>query len=261
MSAYIVVRQGQAVHVVTDGAGYNHSGELKKVDSIKCLQLGSMPAVVTARGQHQVGWMIAQMGAAMAAGGWDFDDFLEQLPRQLLRLEDGLAQRHVPSEFEVILAGWSERLQGLAVFDWQAHDRYGLAEDQSRTLREISDPIVFAPVPDESYLMAIGFRVDRLEEFDVERHGLQLVEGQRRYRATESDVMGVGQFLVGGHAQLTTVTRETVTQKTLRTWDRDKVGGRIRPELVAVGAPPAVLTRQQRRALERQHSKGRQAVA
>lgn len=263
MSSYAIIRQGEAVHAITDGASYNPDGTLRATDAVKCLQLGHMPAIVTSRGPAKIARMIAETAASPELAPYrpDFEMFLTIVPEIMPALEAKLVAKGLTTEFEVVFAGWLEDDERLGIFHWRNTDvAFGGDLGPARTLNEITHDDLFAPMPDVAHLQATGFHLDSLAGFDPEHHGLQLIEAQRRVRAMGSGQVPEGTFLVGGQAMLTTVTRDGVTQKRLKQWSADKVGGKIRPELVAVVGEQAPLSRQQRRAMERQeHKAGRAA--
>jgi hypothetical protein len=68
------------------------------------------------------------------------------------------------------------------------------------------------------------------EQFDPERDGLALIEAQRRW--VDAD----GRHIVGGTAQLTTVSEVGVTTTVLREWP-DEIGRRIEPNPERLPAP------------------------
>ena len=148
------------------------------------------------------------------------------------------------------LVGWSEEEDkpiGFAV---------ALGDDGwtfNRIDRAIAGPV---PGPTElSQLRLVGAApgVDWTPDtFDPLKHGIAMLEAQRRMKLSISPTSGKV-HTVGGEVTLTKLTKDGISQEVIHSWD-DEIGTLIRAEPFL---RPVVegLSRQQRRALERENSR------
>lgn len=251
MSAYVVVQQPDAVHVLTDGLSYAPDGVVREITE-KCFQLGSMPAAVTSRGPAGLQKIIAEIAEIACSDGASFDVFLDYFPSLMEGVNKAMTHDGKAPEFDIIMAGWSALRDRLVVYSWENHERYR-TEAAPYELVEITAPILMAPVPSDPDLLAAGWNPAlQWNAFEPERDGLIIMEAQRRFKSTERDQVDPGLFFVGGRVTLTTVTRQGVMQKPLKQF-ADTIGQKIRPELNAVAGShqTSCVNRHERRAMAR----------
>lgn len=228
MSALNAILTPEAVHVLTDGAGYGPDGTLTGITS-KVAALPHLSAVLAARGKtFALPTIAAALNDRSPPGG--FDELqagmvvektrmvLEQLPA--LAAAQNLPEAAVAGPFELILAGWSTARQ--------RPELYALHTVPSEHFR----PWQLTPVEDGYLTPGDGAFVNGLVEvidfgrFDPERDGLRIVEAQRaRAWPIPGGAVAHG---VGGFVQLTSVTRDAVTSRILKRWN-DSLGEKIRP--------------------------------
>ncbi|MCS3896109.1 hypothetical protein M2171_005242 [Bradyrhizobium japonicum USDA 38] len=86
-------------------------------------------------------------------------------------------------------------------------------------------PILANPTPPVEDLLAAGWPigVDR-DKRDAKADLLHMLEIQRRREASD------GKYYIGGHAVLTTVTADGVTQRAVHRWPEDRAGKPVRPQ-------------------------------
>ncbi|KYK49920.1 hypothetical protein A1D31_39430 [Bradyrhizobium liaoningense] len=234
MSAISALVQSNAVHMMTDTLLYVR-GKVTQTDFPKCLPIRGMRAAIASTGPASFAYLLAETLANSCTG---FDDVVAR-DREWFRgafdwyIEN---ERAGASEYAtVVLIGWLEAEDRPAAFAIELSNGGEKAEwvrrnsahtDPDSVAHELVElPILANPTPPMEDLLAAGWPmgVDR-DSRDPEVDLLHLMEIQRRRRATD------GKYYVGGHAVLTTVTREGVSQRAVHRWREDRSGKPIRPK-------------------------------
>ena len=244
MSAFIAVRKRTQIDILADGAHYTRDGVLTEI-APKVYPVPNMRAVIFGRGKLDV-----HRGLVAGAAGRvrTFDALADTFPALLadvLDVLDAMAPGEYENSAEIVLAGWSESRRRPEL--WFC----GAGPDAE--FGPVERPVLWAPKPDLEYLRTIRFSAASgdPERFDAVRHGVPLMEAQRRVRSDEtSPQVEPGVYAIGGHVLHTRVSEAGIESRILKVWP-DEIGKLIVPDPVQ-----APLTRQQRRAEQR-----RKAVA
>ena len=190
----------------------------------------------------------------------DFDHMIERLEDDFREWHEQRGATSEWADIDLSVIGWSKR-DGIA----KAYSICTRAEGEegfSCILDEITDNCLGPALPDVEYdrnLPSIGVdpsHRDFERNFDPVRHGLPIMEAQRR--SLESfEGMAEPISTVGGHAMVTEIDRHGITQRVVHRWP-DEAGVPISPDpfvaprnVVGVRSAPAGLSRQQRRAMEK----------
>jgi hypothetical protein len=211
MSAVIVIRQSDAVHLVCDGASYAPDGTL----------LG-----ITAKG-----FALPHLGCAVAFRSGDIRGVALVTDLALAPSYDALrhaavdlvgeAIREIGAPIELYVGGFSDD----GSIDAFAVTSQAVGGASLLSLTEIPG---FAVVPCDPPVHAeLAFLAGRSpDEIDVYRGARAIIEAQRRHRIRQED--GSEVYGVGGHAMLLTVTRTKVVSEILARWS-DEIGRPIDP--------------------------------
>ena len=134
----------------------------------------------------------------------------------------------------VVLAGWHEKDDRPAIYSIELETagtpkallvRQSVEFEEKHVAASLTElPIISMPPPSREDFRAAGYdlRAD-LEKVDPESYLLHCMEIQRRKRFD-------GRHVVGGHAVLTTVTRDGVAQRAVHSWPEDRAGKPIKPK-------------------------------
>jgi hypothetical protein len=234
MSAINALVQSDAVHMMTDTLLYI-GGKVTQIDFPKCLPIKGMRAAVASTGPASFSYLLAEMIATNCA---TFDGVVAKGSEWLRGAFDWYIEneRAGASEYAtVVLIGWLEGDDRPAAFaielsnggekaDWVR--RNSAHNDPDAVAHDLVDlPILANPMPPVEDLLAAGWPigVDR-DKRDAETDLLHMLEIQRRRQASD------GKYYVGGHAVLTTVTRDGVAQRAVHRWPEDRAGRPIRPK-------------------------------
>ncbi|MFZ2652027.1 MAG: hypothetical protein WA210_18165 [Burkholderiaceae bacterium] len=284
MSAIIVLQQRNAIHMAVDGASYTQDGILRSVVQ-KCFALPTLPMLVAGMGLAGVTAAAADEIAQRFA---TFDDAvagLEAFMPEFVSDHEGhlFSSDSTQNHFTVYFVGLSAKrgLEAYAMFycdpdhrDYWRSKANGVTSKEPFVLERVAGCTLSPPVTGRE-MSAAGIpcqgssEAEILERFtDVDL--LHVMEIQRRDKGGPLLPGMDSKFWVGGHCQISTLTGDgTITQRTVHRWP-DKIGEPITPEtpdwqqwrtrVAASGArehspAPLQLTRQQRRALEREQRK------
>jgi hypothetical protein len=242
MSAVNVVRQRDAVHVISDASVYDLDGYLQFFMP-KTYALPHHPAVIATRGPSRSSDII---GAGVAALFQSYDEMVDGIEAALPDLIDqhqnalGAGRRH--TRIDLIMAGWSNRanapqshmIQNEAN-DWRPDSDLGegikLQSDVAAfQLCELDELIVSPTIPQADIVAAVehGPHFSGVEAMDPEVHGLMMLELQRAQRCSLAPGRPECHW-VGGFAMISTVTQAGVTQRAFHRWN-DEIGTQIAPE-------------------------------
>lgn len=222
----VVLRRDSAV-MMTDAAIYSPQGLVLGFGQ-KAVAIPGMKAVVAVRGAQKITALLAMemsvtfrsIDQLIAAGDTYFDAIMELIADTL---PEGL------EEAQIVVAGWSD-----------AQDRavgciYCTSDDDGETFRLI-DNYAFAPLPDENEFRRLRMQRAEIEhsyrpsEFDPIRHGIPLLEAQRRMKIIPIAAdMEEAISIVGGNVLLTEVDRDGVSQRIVHEWP-DVASENIAPE-------------------------------
>lgn len=236
MTAISSIVQRDKLHVISDGAGYDREGVMRLVAS-KVSQIPSYPGVVAARGATHVTDLMAHHFALHAP---TFDVLVEKVedlfPFLLDRFKDLLGGLN---DCQLFIGGWSDARQRMEFYFLPSDDLHlqkvdGEAEDvggynlQGAGALQLLDrgstlPTLLNGDQELGFGAGCGF------DGDVEYYARTLLELQRQRKHEACDGWNaVPTHIVGGFAQLTTVSRDGITTKILHRWP-DKIGETIKP--------------------------------
>jgi hypothetical protein len=239
MSSLLIFHKSDAVHILMDGASYDEAGVLRQVGS-KVSDLPLANCVLAMRG---AGWARDALTSLLGLLP-SLDDICDVLPDVIGGLlniwdrqnADDDDRRH--RNFEVTVAGWSDRAQGWAAClasTFAANDPndpigWSSLEGYEPGFAFFTTPLVAHPPVDvESVLgRAVETPAD-VQALEIKRDGLALHRAQRMEPGV---FLGEPQYLVGGFAELVTVSAGGIERQIIQEWP-DVVGEMIAPE----GAP------------------------
>jgi len=244
----VFLRRDRAI-MMTDATVYPRNGEVIGMGT-KAFPMPKINAVLAARGAQRAAMDLA---FKMSMIYDDYDHMAAKAARDLARWHEEAVvslAHEVQQDIQVVVAGWSERLRRPAGF---LYDSSG--DGEFAHMDELDD--VQAPALDdieEARLRSIGCEPGvhfTTATFDPVKHGIPLMEAQRRMKIVIPDIAGNQSIhIVGGHILLSEVSRNGISQRVIHQWP-DEPGELIRP--AAFEQPvTAAMSRQQRRAMERQ---------
>ncbi|KQN19439.1 hypothetical protein ASE86_13285 [Sphingomonas sp. Leaf33] len=236
MSSIIIIQQAEAVHLITDGAHYERDGTLGLIGS-KVRQLPRAETVFALRG----------IGAfepfeEIFASCRSFDDVIDTIP-SALAFFDLAVRTSVPDAgfphlgLELVAAGWSDARQAWSVGIASPlparypQDQVGISHLPGYVQYE---PFVAAPLscaPPVDIEKAVGRSIPdpaAVNELYPAAAGLAIIEAQRLVPCDLSADGDGFQYVVGGFAELTTVSASGISHRILRTWP-DEIGRRLEP--------------------------------
>jgi len=268
VSSILVLRQPSCISMVTDAASYNSAGIVEQI-STKIAVLPHLNAAIYTRGPANTTLLAAyDMGRMFGS----FDELVDRLEAFATDFYERRASHFVHNEFpeiELYVCGWSAKrsapegyLIRCCFADSNFHDNpewltkggtYTAAPFKVQTLAKLCASPGVTPEDMKQAMFPSHLEV---EELDPKVAGLHLFHIQRGKLGTRPDQVNF--YAVGGFAMLTTIRENEITQSILKRFN-DKVGEPITPEPVdwnkfvrPVAAPLSFMTRQQRRALERE---------
>jgi len=244
MSSVVAICQTDAIHLVTDGALYDDDGTVVGFNS-KVIPLHLANSVLALRGAS---WAAAPLELILGAAS-SFDQAIERLPdlmeRMIVQFNEKLGPdvSWVDRDFEVTIAGWSSKYGRFVV----AVASSFAPDDPNDTTSDSHQPGYQQFIPREAPRAYTAPLIDvqgvlgreiatmgDVNELNGEVDGLALHCAQR---VTPGIYCGKPRHLIGGFAELTTITRDGLKSKILREWP-DAVGKKIAPE---GGVPIALL--------------------
>lgn len=261
----IFLRRDRAV-LMTDGAFYLPDGQIIGFGN-KALPIPNLNAAIAVRGLQKV---VADFALDFSIRYQSFDDMVDRVGDDLSEWQD-TRERDAGytswADVDLYLVGWSDREERPRAFNFQTRDtgnEYAVGE-----VEEVEGFTVGPyPEPKEWFvnLRSIGVDLcpdDAMRRFDPIRHGLPIMEAQRRMMVDPSEMGSaftgtVPMSLVGGHVTVTEITKGGISQRTVHRWN-DGVGVPIAPEPFVMEKraepAPAGMSRQQRRAFEKRNGK------
>lgn len=236
MSSTILIQQTGAVHLITDGASYTPDGILVDVSS-KITEIPWARSAFYIRGASWPTLTIKHLAAEVET----FDQFCDVLPSIMEGAMQGFdhvtcgVADPVTRHFEITCIGWSQRMGKVTAAiaaTWAPNDPddvTGLSQANGYEQYQLMIAPLAGMEPVIDATAALGRAIETpedLEAMDIEKDGLALIEAQRRL---PFKMHGRPAYLVGGIAELTTVTEAGVSRKTLTVWP-DRIGEPIQPE-------------------------------
>lgn len=268
MSAILVLRQRNSVHLLVDTAAYTPDGILVSNNFAKCSALPTLNAAIACTGPAPLGPYFANHLPYEFAS---FDELVERGEEIIPTLFEDFAikQRDGDALSSLYIVGWHDAAQRPAAYTME------LWTDESTRMQQVlsngeqaaperfklTEQILTGTQPDAERVKAAGLRIpvdenDMRPDLDL----LHLMEVQRHEKIE-------GAHWVGGKAVLTSIDKQGITQRVLHHWKEDEVGELITPppinwkawrEARTVGAAniPAGLSRLQRERMEKKARKG-----
>jgi hypothetical protein len=230
VTAILVLRQRDAVHLMSDMAAYEQNGILRSVTHRKCVAMPEISAAVACTGPAMLGAFFADRLPEMFKS---FDDLVknaeECLPELFQECADDQRNGDANSTFYGI--GWhraQDRPVAIAMDLWtngSTRIAQVLANSSNAVERfKLSEQCAAGtPMPGPDLLAAAGWSMpDDENNLDPEIGLLHMMEIQRHEEVE-------GAHWVGGGAFLTSIDRNGVTQRVIHQWREDKVGEFIAP--------------------------------
>lgn len=248
MSGFISVAGASSLALVTDAASYDREGIIVSIG--RKVHVGKVaPIAMTTRGRNLVGQK-HQRRLCEAADEYGVDFALEAFEDALPEMMSE-PQHHGMDYMHWHILAFSET-RGLIRFS--AHNMphgFGDGEEPGQ-LNEVSGTYGAGNKVDAAALTMAGLSAMRPGEDRADymiREGASIMEAMRRKKSTPIMPGDVPGYVIGGHCDLTVVSEQGASIKTVRTWP-DRIGSVIDPFMDV-----SSLNRQQRRAMEREARK------
>jgi hypothetical protein len=246
MTAINVIRQSEAVHVITDGVFCDNTGMVCEI-APNAFAMPHLPAALAIRGStHFMPFLVHRLSRECRT----FDDLVAKIVRTAREVQMSfpmafgtLAYGAIVPDFDLVAVGWKTN-GSPAGYLISNHERIISKEVTSSAWQLLELPnVLVAPPIDEAQVVAMRWKVPySAETFRPELDGVALLEAQRLTPRELDPRSGTRGFVhvVGGFAQVTSVTPGGVHSDVLRWWP-DAVGRKINPQ--APFAPDRVLSR------------------
>lgn len=261
MTAVNVIVRPDRAFLMTDGAFYTPDGRIIALGN-KALPIANLNAAIAVRGLQAV---VPIFALDFSIRYVSFDDMIDRVADDLRVWHENRA--HVVDEsgwfdVELYIVGWSEAKQCAQAFSITTRD-YGDGEEPC-TLRDCGRQTIAPGLSEEEEtvrLPQLGVHVDARtfeRDFDPARHGIAIMEAQRR--ALEQLSFVDEPFCsIGGHISCTEVGKDGVRQRVIHRWAQDKPGQAFEPEPFKLVAPIVAdgLSRAERRRQEKLRRRAR----
>jgi hypothetical protein len=235
MAAINVIRQRQAVHILSDGAFCDPTGIVCEIGP-NAFALPHLPAALAIRGStHFMPFLVHRLSRECRT----FDDMLGKIVPVALEVHTSfpmafgtLGYGSIEPDFDIVAVGWSKSRGVPASYLVCSHDRavaQGLTAPAWQ-LVELPEVLIAPPIA-EKQISAVGWNVPySADSFRPDVDGVALLKAQRLSRRELDASSGMrGQvYVVGGFIQLTSVSSHGVSSDVLHWWP-DEVGRRIEP--------------------------------
>jgi hypothetical protein len=235
MAAINVIRQRQAVHILSDGAFCDPTGIVCEIGP-NAFALPHLPAALAIRGStHFMPFLVHRLSRECRS----FDDMLGRIVPVAHEVHVSfpmafgtLGYGSIEPDFDIVAVGWSKSRGVPASYLVCSHDR-AVAQGLAATawqLVELPDVLIAPPIA-EKQISAVGWEVPHSpESFRPDVDGVALLKVQRlsRRQLDVSSGMRGEVYVVGGFIQLTSVSAHGVSSDVLHWWP-DEVGRRIEP--------------------------------
>lgn len=221
MTAINIVLKGDRAFVLTDGAGYSPDGVSLSTEQ-KIMPIVPLSMALAVRGSTAL-WPF--LSAFINELHDSFDSVVEGFPetyRTCRDLQGGAMAGEFAKPHEIFIVGISEMRGAAEAYAFVNFQIPGVPVEEMVPLSE--GLVIPADAPFLEGLSGCPYDPGR-DDWDPATHGLQLIEAQRAI-AWPLGLDGALTKGVGGFAQLTIVSRESVTSRILCRWP-DKIGEKI----------------------------------
>jgi len=276
MTAYFTVLGRDRVTILSDTSCYDRDGIFCEEVS-KVWRVPSWNGVIYCRGPVAAN----SIGLEVADRFGSFDEFVDKGADMIREIVDQTMHRNGdPLSGEMYLAGWSEREDRPRVYAMPLSQKSAAPGWPAFVWSAMKDenPFMILPVfwNDYPHLLhwlaaqrLVPMRDYQARDFVPEKHGPPMFEAIRQVKSragerSEKGDGGAGHHLVGGSLECTIITKSEIETSIIKHWP-DVIGELIKPAPLAhfVGEsslrPGSGMSRQQRRALERQDRKAARA--
>jgi hypothetical protein len=235
MAAINVIRQRQAVHILSDGVFCDATGIVCEIGP-NAFALPHLPAAMAIRGSsHLMPFLVHRLSRECRS----FDDMLVRLVQAAQEVHASfpmafgtLGYGSLEPDFDLVVVGWSKSNGETASYLVSSQDRvvaHGVTA-KAWQLAELPEVLIAPPIA-EKQIAAVGWSVPHsAESFRPDVDGVALLKSQRSSRRQLDARSGMRGhvYVVGGFIQLTSVSSHGVSSDVLHWWP-DKVGRRIEP--------------------------------
>lgn len=229
MSGIFTVAGPESVWIYTDGAGCHSDGSVAWVGS-KILLMPEWPGAIATRGIGALPWMLR---LAWSAEVPSLDAALERVVADALAIGGELALNGYPDplNWEIVLAGWSDRRGAFEVWDVFGRNAPEWTEEQCRAEpalrpRQLKGTTAAWPVPDEAILKSLWPSTG--SGLSPAEMALPVMEAMRRKPYATPHFRGVEQHAIGGFIQETGIGHDGISTSIIHRWP-DVIGERINP--------------------------------
>ncbi len=236
MAAINVIRQREAVHIISDGAFCDNTGIVIEIGP-SAFALPHLPAALAIRGSsHFMPFLVHRLSRECRS----FEELLSKIIRLALEVHASfpmtfgtLDHGTIKPDFDLVAVGWLKSRGAPAGFVITSHNRVvarGLTSSPWQLL-ELPEVLIAPPVDEEQILVGGWTVPDSAESFRPDTDGVALVKAQRLWRRELEEPSGVLRqvHVVGGFIQVTTVSAAGVNSRVPHWWP-DEVGRRIEPQ-------------------------------
>lgn len=237
MAAINIIRQRQAVHVISDGVFCDTAGIVCEIGP-NAFALPHLPAALAIRGStHLMPFLIHRLSRECRS----LEDLLSKIVRTAREVHMSfpmafgtLEHGAVEPDFDLVIAGWSRSRSVSSSYLVSSRDRVvsPTITAYAWQLLELPDVLIAPPVG-ENYVTSSGWKVpESAESFRPDTDGIPLLQAQRLSRRELDSRSGKPDYahVVGGFIQVTSVIPHGVNLEILHWWP-DKVGRRIEPQV------------------------------
>ncbi|WOH57851.1 hypothetical protein [Bradyrhizobium sp. BWC-3-1] len=222
MSAANLIVASDGAHLVSDGLVWNTADQAITAICNKAVLLPQFKAAATVRAEQFVVFQAVSLAlSTMAASG--FDDFKQAIGPTLMELNARMAAMGAASPLEVSVAGISEQ-HGPAGFRMTTLQAGG---EHLEPWRVIDFPRGFNPCPcnSEADEREIRAAIEKAPA-TLEAHAIAALKTQRDI-ASRDYAEGRTPCWVGGFAQITTISAETIATRIIHRWNDDVVPAKL----------------------------------
>lgn len=222
MSAANLTIASDGAHLVSDGLVWNTADQTITAICNKAILLPQFRAAATIRAEQFVVFQAVSLAlSTMAASG--FDDFKQAIGPTLRELNDRMSAMGAASSFEVSVGGISEQ-RGPSGFRMTTLQGEG---GHLEPWRVIDFPRGFSPCPcnseaDEQEIRAAIQKAPAT----LDGHAVAALTAQREIARRDFEA-GRQPCWVGGFAQITTISAESIATRIIHRWADDVVGAKL----------------------------------
>lgn len=222
MSAANLIVASDGAHLVSDGLVWNTANQTITAICNKAILLPQFRAAATIRAEQFVVFQAVSLALSTIAAS-DFDEFKQAVGPTLRELNDRMSAMGAASPFEVSVAGISEQ-RGPSGFRMTTLQARG---DHLEPWRVIDFPRGFNPCPcnTEADEREIRAAIEKAPA-TLDGHAVAALTAQREIARRDFEA-GRQPCWVGGFAQITTISAETIATRIIHFWADDVVGAKL----------------------------------